>query len=98
MIVQKRSPSLCRFWISRRFSHPTQHRSLRKIEAQHLQFTVNARGTPGGVLDDHAKDEFAQFPADASSSHAGLMPRKPRPIQLEPRPMPANNSLRLNED
>src|ERR1035438_27060 len=59
---------------------------------------MNARRTPGWVLCDHAEDEFAQFPADASSSHADPMPRKPCPIQLEPRPMPANDSLRLDKD
>jgi hypothetical protein len=54
--------------------------------------------TPGPVLGNHAEDEFAQFPADASSSHADPMPRKPCPVQLEPGTMPANNSFRPDED
>ena len=98
MIAQKRSPSLCRLWTPRRFPHPAQHGSLRNVEAEHLQLAVNARRTPGRILGDHAEDEFAQFPADAFSSRAGPMPRKPRPIQLEPCPMPANDGLRLDED
>jgi len=84
MIVQKGRPSLCRFRNFRRFSHPAQHSSSRNIEAKHLQLTIDARRTPGWVLCDHAEDEIAQFPADAFSSNAGLMPRKPRPIQFEP--------------
>src|ERR1039458_6725184 len=35
MIAQKRGPTLCRLGISRSLSHPTQHGSLRNIEAQH---------------------------------------------------------------
>jgi hypothetical protein len=59
---------------------------------------VNARRTPSAILRDHVKDQFAQFPAYAPSSHADPMPREPRPIQLETRPMPSNNGLRLDED
>jgi len=98
MVVQKSRPSLCRLRIARCFSHPAQHGSLRNIEAKHPQLTVNARRAPGGVVDDHAENEFAQFLADALSSRTVPMPRKPRPVELEPRPVPANNGLRLNED
>jgi hypothetical protein len=49
-------------------------------------------------LGNHAEDEFPQFFIDSLSSHAGSMPREPRPIQFEPRPVPANDGLRLNED
>jgi len=98
MIAEKRRPSPCRLRGPRSFPHPAQHGSLRDVEAQHFEFTMNARRAPGRVLCDHAKDEFAQFPVDASSSHASPMPREPRPIQLEPGPMPANNGLRLYED
>jgi hypothetical protein len=46
MIAQKCRPSLCRLEITRRFPHPTQDGSLRYREAEHLQFTMNARRTP----------------------------------------------------
>ena len=98
MVAQKSRPSLCRFGISRSFSHPAQDGSLRNVEAQHLQLTVNAWRTPGGVLGDHAEDEFAQFSAYALSSRPVPMPREPRPIQLESRLMPANDGLRLDEN
>ena len=98
MVVQECRPSLCRFGISGRFPHPAQHGSLRNIESKHFQFPVNARRTPCGVFGHHADDEFAPSFAHAFSSHAGPMPRKPRPIQLEPCAMPANDALRLDED
>ena len=59
---------------------------------------MNPGRTPGGILSNHAEDELAHFPADAFSSNMDTMPREPRPIQLEPCPMPANNCLRLNEN
>ena len=47
MILEKSCPALCWLRISRRFPHPTQHRSLGNIEAKHFQFTMNAWCTPG---------------------------------------------------
>ena len=98
MIAQERRPAFCRLGIARRFSHPAQHGPLRNIEAKHLQLSVNARRAPGSVLGDHAEDEFAQFPAHALSSHTVSIPRKPRPVELESRPMPANDGFRLDEN
>jgi hypothetical protein len=98
MIAQKRRPSFCWLGIPRSLSHPAQHSSLRNIEAEHLQFSVDAWRAPGWVFGDHSEDEVAQFLADASSSSAVAMAREPRPIQLEPCPMPANDGLRLNKD
>jgi hypothetical protein len=98
MIVEESSPPLCRLGITRRFPHPAQHRSLRNIEAEHLQFTVYARRTPGRVLSHHSVDEFAQFPAHTSSARMLPMPREPRPIQFESCPMPADDRLRLDKN
>ena len=98
MVAEKGRPSHSPLKTPRRFSHPAQHRSLRNIEAQHLQFPVNSRRAPGRVLGNHAEDEFAQFSADAFSSHAVSMPREPSPIQLESGPMPANNGLWLDKN
>jgi hypothetical protein len=98
MIAQKRRPSICRLGIPRRFSHPAQHCSLRNIEAEHLQLTVNARRTPGRVFADHAEDQLAQFQPDALSSYTSSTPGEPRPIHLETYPMPAHNSFRSDEN
>jgi len=98
MVVQKSYPSLCRLGIAGRFSHPAQHGSFRNIETKHLQLAVDARRAPGGVVGDHVEDQLAQFFSHALSSRTVPMARKPSPVEPEPRPMPANDSLRLDED
>jgi hypothetical protein len=98
MILQKRRPSLCRLGSPGRSSHPAQDGSLRQIEAKHLQFPMNAWRTPGRVLGNYAKDQFAQFSAGGFSPWLASMSRNPRPIQLDPSPMPTDDSLWLNEN
>jgi hypothetical protein len=98
MIAEKSHPAIRRFVTSWSFSHPTQDGSLGDVVAEHLQFAVNPRRTPGGVPGDHAENELAQFFARWPSSRADPMPRKPGPVQFEPLAMPANNRLRLDND
>jgi len=93
MVVQKGRPTLCRLRSPWGFPHPAQHSSLGNIEAEHLQFTMNARRAPILVLRNRPEDEFTQFPAHAFSSRSGPVMRKPCPIHLEASPMPANDSL-----
>ena len=98
MVAQKCRPPLCRLWTSRRFPHPAQHCSLGNLEAQHFEFAMDARRTPGRVLDNHAEDKFTHFFSDAFSSRSISTPREPRPIQLESRLVPAHDSPRLDEN
>jgi hypothetical protein len=65
MIARKGDPSLCRLDVSRCLPHPAQHSSLRDIESEHLQLSMNARRTTGLALGYHAEDMLAQFPVDA---------------------------------
>jgi hypothetical protein len=74
------------------------HRTLRNIETQHLQLTVNARCAPGLVFGDHAEDQFPQFPDYTLSPHSCPVLRKPHPIQLETGSMPASDRFRLDQD
>lgn len=98
VIAQKRRPSLCRFGVTRRFAHPAKDGSFGDVEAKHFQLAVNARCAPGRVLGDHAKDNFAQFPANALPSRTDPMPRTPSPVVLEPGTMPADDRFGLNDD
>jgi hypothetical protein len=98
MIVQKGRPSFRRLRAPWRSPNPAQHRTLRNLEAKHLQLTVNSRCTPSLVLGHHAEDQGTQFPTHALSARSSSVSRNPRPIQLEDRPMPANNCLRLHDD
>ena len=56
VIVQKRTPTLCRFRISGCTAHPAGDRPLRYVEAEHEEFAVDARSTPSGIFNDHLKD------------------------------------------
>ncbi len=98
VVAQKRSPPLRRLRAPRSFSHPTQHGSLGDVKAEHCQFAMNARPSPGGVFGYHAEDEFAQFLARRSSPHAGTVPREPFSIQLESGTMPTDDGFRPDED
>jgi len=98
MIAQEGHPLFCRLGASWRFPHPSQHSSLGDIEAEHLQFSMNARRTPCLVLGYHAENDLPQFPADTLSSRLGSLSRNPRPIQSETLAVPADNGLRLNEN
>src|SRR5260370_38212074 len=51
--------------------------SLRYVEAEHSQFSMNTRRAPGQVLGYHAEDEFAQFFACTPSPRTCAMPREP---------------------
>jgi hypothetical protein len=46
MVAQKGRPLLRRLRIPRSLPHPAQYRSLRNVEAKHVEFTMNARRTP----------------------------------------------------
>jgi hypothetical protein len=98
VIVQKGRPSFCWFRVPRYLPHPSQHCSFRNFEAQHFQLAMDARRAPGWVLNDHAENEFAQFPADTLPARTISPSREPSPVELESRPVPANDGLRLDED
>jgi hypothetical protein len=80
-LLGKSRPSPCRLRTPWRPTHPGRYGSFRNVEAQHFQFTMNERCTPSRVLGDHAKDEFAQFSADALPVCLGLVPREPSAAQ-----------------
>jgi hypothetical protein len=91
-------PSFSRLRASRPFPHPAQDGALRNIEAKHGQLAVDARGTPGWVLGNHAEDELAQLYADMLSPRRRPMLRRPGPIRFESGAVPAHNRLWLDKD
>ena len=97
VVGQERRPSPGRLGVSRRFPHPAQDGSLGDLEAEHLQFAVNARRAPGGILGNHAKDELAQFSAGWLPARANASSRDPFPVQPESGAMPANDGVRLHD-
>src|SRR6185437_7863886 len=91
-------PSLRRLRAPRRLPHPTQHCPLRDVEAEHPKLAMNPGRSPGPVLRYNAEDELAHFFADVLPAGSGFAPRNPRPIELVPGAMPANDRLGLHEN
>src|ERR1700751_3345855 len=61
MIANKGLPALGKFWISGRTAHPAGDRALRYVEAEHEEFAVDARRTPGGIFNGHLKDQVTDL-------------------------------------
>jgi len=61
VIRKKHAPALGWLGVSRRPLHPAGDGPLGGIEAQHEQFTVNARSAPGWVLRHHTEDQLPNF-------------------------------------
>ena len=53
--------------------HPTGHGTFRDVETQHLQFAMNARCSPGGILSDHATNQLPNVSSHGSASDARLV-------------------------
>jgi hypothetical protein len=98
MVGQEGLPSLPRFRLARSLLHPAQDRSLRDLEAEHLQFAVDARRTPVWILGDHLEDQRAQFFARRPSPNWPALPRAPRPVPAKPGLVPTDDGLRLNQN
>src|SRR5215469_12091195 len=58
VISKKSAPTLGWLGIPRNSLHPAGDTSLGYLEAQHEQFAVNARRTPGWVLRHHTDDQL----------------------------------------
>jgi hypothetical protein len=97
MVIQKCCSWLRRFSIPRRFPHPAQYGPFRKVEAQHLSFSMDPRRAPRWIL-GHEEDELAEFNADALSAGANSMPREPGPIEPEAGAVPSHRRFRLKDN
>jgi hypothetical protein len=94
VIMKKRKPTLGRCKISGCTAHPAGDGALRYVEAQHEEFAVDARRTPGRIFNDHLKDQITDvfgnsLPADLPSHFA-----EHDPIQSESGPVPAHDGFR----
>jgi hypothetical protein len=97
VIAEKGRPPLCRLRIARRFPHPAENGALGDFVPEHLQFTVNARRARGGVLRNHAEDEFAKLSRCRFPANAAAPARDPFPIHFESCAMPANDGVGLDD-
>ena len=80
MILQEDSPALGCFGFFGALPYPARDGSLRNIKTKLGQFTMNARSAPGGILGNHAENQFlttlyglasCQMPFDGEKSNSG---------------------------
>jgi hypothetical protein len=98
MITKKCPPALGGFGISGCASHPAGDGSFGNLEAEHAEFTVNARSTPGGVRGNHLENQLAELFGNAfSATHSLPRIAEDGPIPPESRAVPAGHSFRRDE-
>src|SRR5713226_6010132 len=73
------------------------HAALRDFEAEHAQLAVDARRTPGRVLQCHLMYQGAQAGLDWRSTSTAA-PREPGPIATKTGLVPADHCLGFDED
>jgi len=98
VIPQEGQPALRRFRISGCTLHPPGDGSLRDLEAQHEEFAMDARSTPGRVFGNHLENQISDFLGESSStnwlSHSGDQ----APVQTKSASVPTNHGLRGNQE
>src|SRR5208337_5237499 len=72
--------------------------SFGNLKAEHAEFAVNARSTPGGVLGNHLENQSAElFGNSFSATHPLSRFAEDGPIQPESRAVPAGHSVRNDQ-
>ena len=97
VVAEEDLPSLDHVPWRRPSRHVPRHRPLCDVEAEHQQFAMDPRGTPGRVLSSHLANEVAQLAVDAGPARAPWA-RSPSPEQAEAQSMPANHGVGLHDD
>jgi hypothetical protein len=95
---RKASQALGRVRISRRSLHPTGDGSLGKIKTEHAEFPMDRRRSPGGVLNDHAEDQFPNFLRRRSSSNLPPDSGDRPPVHTKTSPVPADDGFGRDDD
>ena len=94
VIGQEGAPSLR--WGLPKAHQVLGHRRLRDLDAQLLEFPVHPRRTPEGVGVSHRADERSDLRGDGRAAGTSS-PALPGPIQLEARPLPADDGGGLDD-
>ena len=98
MVAQKGQPPFTWLAVPRRSFHPAGDRPFRDVEPQHQQFPMDAWRSPSGVFRNHAEDQLPQLlrrrPSPNRLPDSGDQP----PIHAKAGPVPADNSLRNDDD
>lgn len=93
VILQECAPGLRR-WLATAH-HVFAHAALPDVDAEFEQLTVDAGGTPTGILPAHSAHQSSDF---AGNSRSSLLapPNLPAPEETEALAMPSKDCVRLN--
>src|SRR5215470_16026944 len=91
-------PSLGRLRVLRCSFDPAGDCSLREIEPEHQELTMNAWCSPGRILSDHSEDQIANFFGNMLTANHSASPRDYTPVHGKSCAMPADNRLRAHDD
>src|SRR5258705_10432093 len=98
VVSKEGEPTFGGLGISRRPFHPTRDRALTEIKTEHAEFPMDPRCSPGGVLNDHAEDQFPNLlrwrPSSDLPPDSGDQP----PAHKKTSPMPTNDGFRRDDD
>src|ERR1035441_6908924 len=97
MITKKCPPSLGRFRISGCPAHPARDGAFGNLKAEHAEFAMNARSTPGGVLGHHLENQIPNFSRNLLAASSPAHFAKEGPIQAESSLVPAGHSVRSDQ-
>jgi hypothetical protein len=98
MISKKGEPTFGRLRISRSPFHPTRDRSLGEIKAEHEEFPMYPRCSPGRVLGDYLEDQLPNFFRGPSPPDWRPDSGNQPPIQTESRSVPTDYGFGRDDD
>jgi hypothetical protein len=98
MVAKEGQPALGRVRISWRSLHPTGDGSLGKFKTEHAEFPMDPRCSPGGVLNDHAEDQFSNFLRRRFSSNLPPDSGDQPPVHTKTSPVPADDGFGRDDD
>jgi hypothetical protein len=98
MVSKEGQPALGRVRISRCSFHPTRDGSFGKVKAEHEEFPMYPRCSPGWVVSNHPKDQPREPPSASvfSQRPSGLW--RSASSTYETSPVPADNCFGRNDD
>jgi len=98
VVSEEGKPSLGRLRVLRCSFDPAGDCSLREIEPEHQELTMNAWCSPGRILSDHSEDQIANFFGNMLTANHSASPRDYTPVHGKSCAMPADNRLRAHDD
>lgn len=96
--LQKRAPPPCQFRVSRRSPQPSGNGSLRDLEPQQQELSVNPGRTPRRVLGHHPEDQIAKLFGDSLPPNHSLRSGDGTPIQRKSRSVPSNYCFWIHDN